>query len=97
MKKSQLKMLVKETIKEEKLNQTLKLSKKLISEAEEFCKNEYGIPIPTEKERQLERKKLYEEIIKESRNKPKMDSKILFKEVKNIISLLKNNYKETIV
>lgn len=68
-------------------------SEKYNLEMDEFCLRECGIPIPTDEERKIIRKKLLKEITEEYKDKRPIDSKKLLKEVKEIIKLLENDNK----
>jgi TRAP-type C4-dicarboxylate transport system substrate-binding protein len=85
MKKSQLKKLIKEAIEEVKMESILENGHRSIEIAEKLLEG-MGIPRLSLEEKKRERKKLYDQIMKESNNQPPIDSKRLLEEAKNIAS-----------
>ncbi len=70
------------------VNEQIKSLRKSSLETEKFCHEKLGMPILTEEEKKIQRKKLYEEIVKQSEGQPPIDHKKLYEEVKNIIKML---------
>ena len=75
------------------INERIELLKESSLEMERFCHEKLGMPILTEEEKKIQRKRIYEEIIKECENKPRMTDKELFNEVMDIIKLLEEDCK----
>ena len=63
---------------------------------EKFCHEKLGMPILTEGEKKIQRKKLYEEIMKKYKGKklPPFDAKKSYDRVKKMIKLLENDCKD---
>jgi len=73
------------------VSEKILLAEKLTTDMENFCFHKYGISILSEDEKIKERKRLREEIIRESKNKPPINSKKLLKETKQLVTLLEKD------
>jgi hypothetical protein len=86
-----LRDIVKETSNKSLVEERIHSIESDAQETERFCHEKFGMPILTEEEKKIQRKKTYDSLLKETKGKSPIDSKVLYKEVQDLITLLESD------